>query len=56
MIPDYVGEYLYRRNILRDISTHGERFLRFVEDLARVYPGSGVEGVKREDCACADCV
>ncbi len=60
MVPNYIGEYLYRRNILDDVPDHkhliGVKMYRFFEDVRKVYPGPGKIPITIEDCVCDDCV
>jgi len=59
MLPNYIGEYLYRNNILRQIGKHrrfdGRKFLRFMQDVRRVYPGFDVNQIRTENCQCETC-
>ena len=61
MVQNYIGEYLYRQNILSDIRNirrnQGLRFLRFVRDVARVYPGYSANPIVADiaQCECPDC-
>ena len=58
-IKDYIGEFIYRENILKEISRHsdflGRRFLRFIQDTIRVYPGPRREPIRVRNCECAEC-
>jgi len=55
MLPFYIGEYLYRKNTFSGIKGSGHKFARFIEDVRRVYPGGGMEGIRRINCTCDAC-
>lgn len=59
MVGNYIGEYLYRRNILDEVPYHkrnqGTRMYRFFDDMRRVYPGPLIEPIKLDNCDCEDC-
>lgn len=38
-VPMYIGEFLYRRNVLRHLPSYGEQLAQFLQDLRRQYPG-----------------
>lgn len=56
MVPAYIGEYLYRKNILKDYIGWGNQFERLLADIVRVYPGPGITGIKIENCDCLECI
>lgn len=56
----YIGAWMYRRNILDRLESTKAKMERFLRDLARVYPGVGKKSMKltREeiyDCDCHEC-
>ena len=53
----YIGEWMYRTNILNRLPTTSDRFKRFMDDVARAYPGIGYEPMKRDidDCHYPEC-
>lgn len=57
MVDSYVGEWMYRCNILRHIPTRREKFQRFLKDMARVWPGIGAEPMSLDidACLCREC-
>jgi ISXO2 transposase-like protein len=56
MVPNYIGEFLYRTNTLSQYPKHrrneGRKFLHFLRDLRRVYPGCDEQGISIGNCAC----
>ncbi len=57
-VPPYIGEFLYRRNVLRHLPTSGQKFARILEDIRRIYPGHTgyAKRVQRPgECACVTC-
>lgn len=56
-VPDYIGEWMYRKNILERIPTVGERFQRFLTDVGRAYPGLGRVAMDADilNCHCHEC-
>ncbi|CAL8140437.1 unnamed protein product [Orchesella dallaii] len=54
MIPNYIGEYLYRTNTLKPIRTVEGQFLKFMQDCNRVYPGFGRQAIAVNDCQCEE--
>ncbi|KAI4455451.1 isxo2-like transposase domain [Holotrichia oblita] len=56
---DYVGEWIYRRNILANIDNNDRaaRFERFMNDIRRAYPGVGLRLMQRDldECDCHEC-
>lgn len=56
-VPRYIGEFLYRKNILNRLQTKTEMFLRFMRDIARVYPGPNNigRGMRNRACQCRVC-
>lgn len=57
-VPIYIGEFLYRRNVLRHIPTLGQQLGRFLEDIRRVYPGHRGYAQRTQrpgQCACLNC-
>ena len=57
-VPLYVGEFLYRRNVLRHLTSRGAKLRRFLEDMRRMYPGQ--DGYPRRvrrpgECRCDIC-
>jgi hypothetical protein len=57
MIPNYIGEYLYRTNVIRDVpGGFGHQLLHFLYDVGRVYPGLTGNPIQTEDCECEECV
>lgn len=53
----YVGEWMYRSNILNRIPESGPRFGRFLDDMRRAYPGIGKQKMSEtlDDCTCHEC-
>ncbi|XP_022819098.1 uncharacterized protein LOC111351411 [Spodoptera litura] len=49
----YMGEYMYRHNILRQLPSDAARFRRLLRDMHRVYPGLGKRGIKSRNCRCS---
>ncbi|KAF9419672.1 hypothetical protein HW555_003950 [Spodoptera exigua] len=41
----YMGEYMYRHNILKQLPSEAARFRRLLRDMHRVYPGLGMHRV-----------
>lgn len=60
LIPNYIGEYLYRTNILSEVSNHrrnmGRRFQIYIRDMRRVFPGPLQTPISADDCACDECI
>jgi len=56
-VPWYIGEFMYRKNILGPLKSTTERFLRIVADIARVYPGPNNfgQGLRNRNCRCRVC-
>lgn len=57
-MPLYIGDFLYRRNILRHHRRLGDKMERFLQDIRRVYPGAVgyARRVQRPGaCACNTC-
>uniref|UniRef100_A0A2H1W6B0 SFRICE_033099 n=1 Tax=Spodoptera frugiperda TaxID=7108 RepID=A0A2H1W6B0_SPOFR len=50
----YMGEYMYRHNILKDLPSDASRFRRLLRNMHRVYPGLGKRGIKIRNCRCRD--
>ncbi|KAF9801728.1 hypothetical protein SFRURICE_014882 [Spodoptera frugiperda] len=50
----YMGEYMYRHNVLKDLPSDAARFRRLLRDMHRVYPGLGKRGIKTRNCRCRD--
>jgi len=55
MVPNYIGEFLYRHNTLRLIQADGAKFARFIQDVVRVYPGPNAAKIQVDDCECDEC-
>lgn len=51
----YMGEFMYRKNILRNLNSDAARFRRFIRDIHRVYPGPGKRGIRIINCRCRSC-
>ncbi|KAK4875401.1 hypothetical protein RN001_011823 [Aquatica leii] len=53
----YIGEWMYRKNILDENATITEKFFRFCNDVARAYPGIGKNPMQIdiENCNCHEC-
>ncbi|KAJ8948203.1 hypothetical protein NQ318_010479 [Aromia moschata] len=56
----YLGEWLYRKNVLGEIEGEKEKFERFLRDRRRVYPGVGKKAMRVRyedimDCDCHEC-
>jgi hypothetical protein len=53
----YIGEYMYRKNILDSIEDTTGKMERFLRDIARVHPGIGRTkmGLNIENCNCHEC-
>lgn len=52
----YMGEYMYRQNILKLLPSDAARFRRLLRDIHRVYPGPKKRGIKLTNCRCSpDC-
>ncbi|CAG4990268.1 unnamed protein product [Colias eurytheme] len=49
----YMGEYMYRQNILKSLPSDAARFRRLLRDIHRVYPGVGRRGIRSENCRCS---
>lgn len=59
-IPNYIGEHLYRTNILSPFShrrSMGHKFLEFLRDVSRVYPGPCNKPISLpfNQCYCPNC-
>ncbi|KAF5308232.1 hypothetical protein FQR65_LT18243 [Abscondita terminalis] len=54
----YVGEWMYRHNILVGYLGRTAKFLRFMEDLGRAYPGIGRIQMDADilNCQCHECL
>lgn len=57
----YIGEWMYRRNILDKIPNQKDKLTRFLRDIARVYPGIGKLPMRKryediDDCDCHECL
>lgn len=48
----HMGEYRYRKNILKQLPSDAARFRRLLRDIHRVYPGFGRQGIKIRNCRC----
>lgn len=55
MVQNHIAEYLYRTNTLRSIPTQEERFLQYIRDCVRVYPGVNGRKIELGDCSCEEC-
>lgn len=55
--PYYIGEFMYRKNILCQYRTKAEMYRRFLEDIGRAYPGLGrvPMNVDVANCECHVC-
>lgn len=53
----YIGEWMYRTNILDRCGSVQDQFVRFMYDVARAYPGIGFNPMTRdiENCQCPEC-
>ncbi|XP_029347658.1 uncharacterized protein LOC115034690 [Acyrthosiphon pisum] len=53
----YIGEWMYRTNILNREGGIQQQFCRFMRDIGRAYPGIGYIPMTRdiEDCQCPEC-
>lgn len=51
----YMGEYMYRHNILRPLPSDAARFRRLLRDIHRVYPGYRKRGIRLSNCRCQQC-
>ena len=58
LVESYVGEFLYRYNILKGIPGDRRRLVRFLSDTGRAYPGVGKERMEVDvmNCQCHECV
>lgn len=56
-IEQYIGEWMYRNNILKGISGDNAKFERFLRDIARSYPGYGLHMMNLDlsICQCPEC-
>ncbi|KAI5639423.1 ISXO2-like transposase domain-containing protein [Phthorimaea operculella] len=50
----YMGEYMYRHNVLKCLPNDAARFRRFLRDIHRVYPGYGKRAIRLTNCRCPD--
>jgi len=52
----YIGEWMYRTNILNRLPIASDWFNRFMYDIERVYPGIGCNPMTRniENCQCSE--
>lgn len=48
-LDQYIAEYMYRERRLKDLVRSGEKLLRFMKDVAAVYPGPGRSGLKLQE-------
>lgn len=55
--PNYIGEFMYRKNILSQYSTKAQIFRRFLEDIGKAYPGLGRVPMNADvgNCECYIC-
>lgn len=55
--PNYIGEFMYRKNILSQYRTRAEIFRRFMEDIGKAYPGLGRIPMNTDigNCECHIC-
>lgn len=53
----YIGEWMYRQNILGDIQSVTGRFMRFCQDIKREYPEISKISMAAElqNCQCHEC-
>lgn len=49
----YMGEYMYRQNILKTLPSEAAMFRRLLRDIHRVYPGFRKRGIKTINCRCS---
>lgn len=49
----YISEFTYRERVLKHAETNGKKFARFLEDVKRVYPGPGREGLQMQQVGIA---
>ncbi|KAK4872528.1 hypothetical protein RN001_014557 [Aquatica leii] len=58
LAENYIGEWMYRKNILDNIQGRTAKFLRFMEDVRRAYPGIGRNPMMADlaNCNCHICV
>ncbi|KAK9732137.1 hypothetical protein QE152_g12989 [Popillia japonica] len=51
---EYIGEWIYRKNILGNVDGGAARFERFMNDIRRAYPGIALRPMQRdlEECDC----
>lgn len=56
-INEYIGEWMYRQNVLKNYTSPNTRFSRFMGDIARAYPGMGSVPMHNNllDCTCREC-
>ncbi|KAI4470858.1 hypothetical protein MML48_1g16812 [Holotrichia oblita] len=53
----YLGEWMYRKNVLNRIDTFAGQMERFMHDIRRAYPGLGRRPMQLDirDCDCHEC-
>ncbi|KAJ8927788.1 hypothetical protein NQ314_019667 [Rhamnusium bicolor] len=59
-VRQYIGEWMYRRNILQEIKDDNGRFERFLRDVGRAHPGLGKVPMRTQyedilKCDCHEC-
>lgn len=57
LVEKYIGEWMYRKNVLDRLPHYRAKFERFLTDIARAYPGVGKEKMSDDylNCHCHEC-